>query len=164
MESRFTDWVQTTKAIASDYLGRGYAVSLFGQSMGGSTVIVAVAQLPELASVVAWVPDASVDEFVWPQEDYVEEAGQRVSPLFWQEAHTADIAAQYKKLEMPAYIVQCSADEYVSAENRRVFTENAKPQHVVELYEGYPHSSWTYEQANEIIEKSVDFLSHAFIH
>ncbi len=158
MESRFNDWIATTQAIANDYLEQGYGVSLFGQSMGGSTVVTVAAQVPELSSVVAWVPDASVDKFAWPKEEYIEEAGQRVSPAFWQEAHDANIAGLYQKLEIPMYIVQCSADEYVSAENRQVFIDYAKPQHVLDLFEGYPHSNWTYDQASEIIQKSVDFL------
>lgn len=158
MGSRFNDWVATAEAIARDYLAQGYRVSLFGQSMGGTTVITVAARIPELVSVVAWVPDASVDKFVWPKEEYIEEAGQRVSPAFWQEAHDANITGLYQKLEMPMYIVQCSADEYVSAENRQVFMDYAKPRHVLDLFEGYPHSNWTYDQASEIIQKSVDFL------
>lgn len=160
MESRFDDWVATAEVIARDYLEQGYRVSLFGQSMGGSTVVAAAARIPELISVVAWVPDASVDEFIWPEEGYIEEAGQRVSPAFWQEAHSANIANLYRQIEVPMYIVQCTADEYVSEQNRRVFVEGAKPQHIVDIFDGYSHSSWTYDQASEIIEKSIDFLEH----
>lgn len=162
MESRFNDWVATTQAIARSYLEQGYRVSLFGQSMGGSTVVAVAAQVPDLTAVVAWVPDASVDEFVWPEEEFIEEAGQRVSPVFWQEAHSANIASQYRQIEVPMYIVQCTADEYVSEQNRRVFAEETKPQHIVDTYEGYSHSNWTYDQASEIIKKSVDFLERAF--
>ncbi|HMR72784.1 MAG TPA: alpha/beta hydrolase [Candidatus Saccharibacteria bacterium] len=162
LESRFNDWVATTQAIARNYLEQGYKVSLFGQSMGGSTVVAVTAQIPELTAVVAWVPDASIDEFVWPEEGFIEEAGQRVSPVFWQEAHSANIANQYRQIEVPMYIVQCTADEYVSEQNRQVFVKGAKPQHIVDTYEGYSHSSWTYDQASEIIKKSVDFLDHTF--
>lgn len=162
MESRFNDWVATTQAIARSYLEQGYRVSLFGQSMGGSTVVAVAAQVPELTAVVAWVPDASVDEFVWPEEEFIEEAGQRVSPAFWDEAHSANIADRYRQIEVPMYIVQCTADEYVSEQNRRVFTEGTKPQHIVDTYESYSHSSWTYDQASEIIKKSVDFLERTF--
>lgn len=164
MESRFNDWVTTLQVIVRDYITQGYRVSLFGQSMGGSAVIVAAAELPDLVSVVAWVPDASVDEFVWPEQPYVEEAGERVSPLFWSEAHSANIAEKYRSIETPMYIVQCSADEYVSEENRRVFISGAKAQHVIDLFEGYSHSSWSYDQASAIIQKSVDFLEQTFSH
>lgn len=126
--------------------------------MGGSTVVVTAARLPEIRAVVAWVPDASVDVFTMPETGYIEESGQRVSPLFWQQAHDAGIPDAYQTLEMPMYIVQCSMDEYVSERNRQVFSEHTKPQHTVELYEGYSHSSWSYDQATEIIKKSVDFL------
>lgn len=162
-DSRFNDWVAVTRSIAADYLRAGYRVCLLGQSMGGSTVIVAAAQVPELSSVVAWVPDPSIEDFIWPEEKYIEEMGQRVSPEFWQEAHNANIADAYRHLQMPLYIVQCSADEYVSEENRRVFTDNAKSNCLVELYEGYPHSSWTYDQASEIIQKSIDFIVRSFV-
>jgi esterase/lipase len=162
MESSFNDWVATTEAIANNYLEQGYKVSMLGQSMGGSTVVVAAARIPQLNSVVAWVPDASIDEFVWPKEGYFEEAGQRVSPAFWQEAHSIGIAESYRQIEVPMYIVQCTADEYVSEQNRQVFVQGVKPQFTLDIYEGYPHSSWAYDQASEIIQKSVEFLEHSF--
>src|SRR5664279_2866470 len=62
VDSRFDDWVKTIEEIVNDYLSNGYKVSLLGQSMGGSAVLVAASHLGDkLESVVAWVPDPSVD-------------------------------------------------------------------------------------------------------
>jgi hypothetical protein len=55
--------------------------------MGGAAVLVAASHLgSKLNSVVAWVPDPSVDTLKINGE-YSEEGGQRVSWDFWKQAH-----------------------------------------------------------------------------
>lgn len=164
INSSFTDWVTTTKFIAQDYLGKGYRVALFGQSMGGSTVIMVASELPELLSMIAWVPDASADEFIAPKSGVIEESGQIVQASFWQEAHNAKVGESLIRVKAPSYIVQCSADEYVNEMNRAILIRNAQPNHTVDGFEGYSHSSWTFEQSEDIIDKSVDFLVRSFKH
>src|SRR4051794_432200 len=62
LKTSFEDWVTTTKTLAERYVDEGYQVGLLGQSMGGSAVIVAAATLGRrVSSVVAWVPDPSID-------------------------------------------------------------------------------------------------------
>jgi hypothetical protein len=161
-DSSFNDWAATAQTIAESYQGRGYEVALFGQSMGGSTVIVAGAALDNLAAVVAWVPDASVDAFQAPESGVIEEGGQIVQAAFWQEAHDAHIGDQLSRVKTPAYIVQCTADEYVDQANREKILENAAPNHKIETFEGYTHSSWTYKQAEDIIDKSVAYIVKSF--
>lgn len=158
MDSSFNDWVATTKAIAQKYLDAGYQVCLLGQSMGGSTVIVAGEDLSGLRAVVAWTPAAMVHSFVAPPEGFFEESGQRVRARFWKEAHNARIADKLSGLKVPTYIVQCSDDEYVLPKDRQAINSQKQPQHVVEMYEGYKHSLWTFEAADKIINKSVDFI------
>jgi len=158
MDSSFNDWVETTKVIAKDYAAKGYKIFLFGQSMGGSTVIAAGSALPELMGIVSWVPDASADDFEPFPGGFMEESGQRVQSRFWEEAHNADIADKLTKVKAPAYIVQCSEDEFVSKENHEAIKANAQPQHTVEMFEGRRHSSWSYDDATTIIGKSVDFI------
>jgi len=161
-DSSFADWVATTKVIAQDYLDIGYRVALLGQSMGGSTVIVAASELSALTSMVAWVPDASVDEFQTPESGVIEESGEIVTASYWQEAHDVNVGERLLRIEAPSYIVQCTADEYVNQMNRDVLTRNAQPQHMVDKFDGYTHSSWTYRQSEDIIAKSVDFLVRSF--
>lgn len=158
MDSSFDDWVATTKAIVTEYLSKGYRVALFGQSMGAATAIAVGADIPQLAAVVAWVPDPNVEPFVIPKEDYFEEAGQRVQANYWEEACDAKVASKLKNLKAPAYIVQCSNDEYVSAENHKAIEANAQPQHLVEMFEELRHSSWSYNDTIRIINKSIDYL------
>ena len=160
--SSFNDWVATAKTIAQDYLNKDYRVALFGQSMGGSTVIVAASDLSKLTSMVAWVPDASVDEFQAPESGVIEESGQIVQASYWQEAHDARVGERLPQVKAPSYIVQCTADEYVDQRNRDVLMKNARPHHKIDNFEGYKHSSWTYEQSEDIINKSVDFLTKSF--
>ncbi len=161
-DSCFDDWVATTKAIAQTYLTEGYRVALFGQSMGASTVITAGAELPDLQAVVAWVPDPSIGPLTWPQEGYMEESGQRVQASFWQEAHDAAIANKLARLQAPAYIVQCTNDEYVDALNRSAIEQNTQPHHQVVSLEGYAHSNWSFEQASKVIDDSVKSLLASF--
>jgi len=160
--SSFNNWLATTKVIAQNYLEQGYKVALFGQSMGGATVIAVGSELPGLASLVAWVPDPNVEPFERPKKGFIEEGGQRVQALYWQEAHDAKVADKLAKLKAPSFIIQCTADEYVDEANRKVISDNAQSNHKVVNYEGYSHSSWSYDQAEEIINKSVGFIVSSF--
>jgi alpha-beta hydrolase superfamily lysophospholipase len=159
VDSRFDDWVATTTSIAREYLGRGFKVALFGQSMGASAVIVAGAQTPAISAVVAWVPDPSIDEFVPPANGIIEEGGQVVHADFWQQAHDADISAQLATLAAPAYIVQCTGDAFVDANNRDAIATHAQTHHTVATYEGMSHSAWTHAEFVEIVGNSVEFLA-----
>lgn len=162
LDSSFNDWVKTAKSIAIDYLEQGYNVALFGQSMGGSTVLVVGSELPNLTAIVAWVPDANIERFTPPESGVIEEAGQIVRAQFWQEAHDAGVAEKFQVIKAPTYIVQCTADEYVDKQNRDALSNGAKAHQKVEIFEGYGHSSWSYEQSEEIINKSVNFLTSLF--
>lgn len=158
LNSSFIDWVATTKAIVEDYLSQGFQVVLFGQSMGAATVLGVGAEVAELAAIVAWVPDPNIEKFKPPANGLIEEGGQLVKARYWQEAYDAKIADKLVKVQAPAYIVQCSDDEYVSAENHRTIIDNTQPQHRVVMFKGYKHSAWTYDEATEIIDKSVNFI------
>lgn len=160
--SSFNDWLVTTKAIAKDYLNKGYRVALFGQSMGGATVISVGSELPEITAVVAWVPDPNVEDFNYPESGYIEEGGQRVQAAYWQEARDAKVADKLLGLKAPAFIVQCTDDEYVDDTNRKAILNNAQFNHKVVSFENYKHSNWTYNQAEDIIAKSTDFVIESF--
>lgn len=162
LNSSFNDWCATTRVIAKDYLDKGYNVVLFGQSMGGATVIAVGSELPEITAVVALVPDPNIENFVYPESGYIEEGGQRVQASYWQEAHDAKVADKLATLKAPALIVQCTDDEYVDEVNRKAIMDNAQPQHKVVNLENYKHSSWTYDQAEDIIAQSTDFIVKAF--
>lgn len=162
LNSSFNDWMETTKSIAKSYLQKGFHVALFGQSMGGATVLGVGSELADLTAIVAWVPDPNVEKFNQPQERYIEEGGQRVQTLYWKEAHDANIASKLRNIKTPVYIVQCTNDEYVDKQNRDALSENATSYHEIEDFEGYNHSSWSYDQAEEIINKSVEFLARSF--
>ena len=160
MESRFDDWVQTTVEICKSYIDNGYDVALFGQSMGASTVIVAASQLPGLAVVVCWVPDPSIEVYTMPKEGYFEEDGERVSAIYWQQAHAANIAHKLQVVKAPMLIIQCTNDMYVSEDNRLAIEQNSQKNHLIQTHEGYTHSSWTYSQAQSIINDSINFISN----
>lgn len=160
--SSFDDWLTTTKAIANKYLDDGYEVALFGQSMGGATAIYVGSELPNIVAVVAWVPDPNIEDFNPPKDGYMEEGGQRVQSAYWQEAHDAKVAERLSNLKAPALIIQCSDDEYVDDVNHAAIQANAQQNHTVLNYEGYKHSSWTYDQAETIIAQSVEFLVTSF--
>ncbi len=161
-DSSFVDWVATAKNITQRYMSMGYEVALFGQSMGGSTVLALGSEMPDLTAIVAWVPDASADDFHLPESGVIEESGQIVQATYWQEAHDMNIGDRLVDIQAPTYIVQCTADEYVDEKNRNKIIKNAQPHHVIANMEGYTHSSWTYEQSKDIISKSVDFLINHF--
>ncbi|MBI5220515.1 MAG: alpha/beta fold hydrolase [Candidatus Liptonbacteria bacterium] len=162
-DSSFKDWVATTREIVRHYLKQRYKVSLLGQSMGGSAVITVASEITDLSSIVAWAPDLNIEEFIPPKNGVVEENGQIVQARFWQEAHDAKIAEKLPLVKTRAYIVQCASDEYVDKRNRDAISKNAQPHHRVEIFENYSHSGWTFEQSEEVISKSVDFLAECFL-
>jgi dienelactone hydrolase len=140
------------------YIKQGRKVILFGQSMGASTVIAVGAELSDVTAVVAWVPDANVDYMDIPESGYFEEDGQLVQMEFWTESQDAKIGDKLKTMKAPAYIVQCSKDEYVSTDNHMAIIDNVQTNHKLEMFQDYSHSSWSYEQATDIIDKSVQFV------
>lgn len=50
-------------------------------------------------------------------------------------------------------------DEYVSEENRQAVIDAGKPTDEIDIFDGYPHSAWTFQQAEDIICCSVAFLA-----
>lgn len=162
VDSGFNDWVETARLIAQKYLSEGYKVMLFGQSMGGATVIAAAADLPDLAGLVAWVPDPSVDKFTPPPNGIIEEEGQIIKSSYWQEAHDAGIALKLNKIDTPCYIVQASDDRYVSHENHTAIVSNAQENHAVDMHDGYSHSSWSYAQIKVVMPKTIGFVVQTF--
>lgn len=162
LDSSFNDWIATTKSIVSHYLKKGYRVALLGQSMGGAMVLAVGSEIQDLSSIVAWVPDPNIELFEPPASGFLEEGGQRVGGIYWQEAYDARVAEKLPRVQAPTYIVQCSNDEYVSSGNHQAILENAQPHHKVEMLSGYTHSSWTYDQAQEVVEKSVNFITSNF--
>lgn len=162
LDSSFSDWISTTKTIARNYLDQGYKVSLFGQSMGGSAVIAASAAISELTATVAWVPDPNIDMFTGGADGFVEEGGQLVQNSFWQEAHDAKVSDLLRTINIPMYIVQCTADEFVDLANRKAIQEFAQPNHQVDIFDGFRHSQWSFEQSEKVTDRSVDFLLNKF--
>lgn len=158
IDSSFKNWVDTTKAIVEKYTSLGYEVGLFGQSMGGATVIDVASQISDIRAVVAWVPDPNVDEGDRHQDEILEEGGQLIRGSYWLEARDEKIAEKLALVQAPMYIVQCSDDEYVSAINHQAIEQNAQAKHEVVMMNGLKHSSWTNIQFSEVIEKSVSFL------
>lgn len=162
IDSSFDDWLATTRALAQEYIKKSYRVVLFGQSMGGATVLTVAADFPELAGVVAWVPDPSVDAFLPPAGGLIEEAGQIVRAQYWQEAHDAGVASKLAEVKAPCYIVQASRDEYVSKENHAAIVSHAQTNHIVDMFKDYTHSSWSHVQAQIVVERSVNFIRLCF--
>ncbi len=160
--SSFIDWVQTTESIVHHFLGQEYQVALFGQSMGAATVICVGSDVPGLTSFVAWVPDASIDPYQPSGTGFAEEDGQRVQDSFWTEAHAMNIPEKLKRCTMPAYIIQCGQDEYVNSKNRKAICDNTQHNHTIDYFENYKHSKWTYDEAQEVIERSITFLIKNF--
>lgn len=157
-DSSFTEWVTTTTTLAERYLADGYRVALLGQSMGAAAVLAAAARLgTRLCSVVAWVPDPSIDAPV-EEGNYAEEGGQRVGWRFWREAHSADIPRRFLEITAPTLVFFATEDEYVSADNRQALIDSRQPHQRIEILDGHTHSSWTYDQSEHVIVRSRDFL------
>jgi uncharacterized protein len=158
LDSSFDDWVATMKELADLRLAAGYQVALLGQSMGGSAVLVAAADLgKQISSVVAWVPDPSINP---PSEagSFHKEGGERVDWRFWREAHDANIVDRFRAIPGPALVFFAENDDYVSIESRDALSAVPRPHQRIVLLRGHSHSGWTFAQADRVIAESVDFL------
>jgi len=162
VDSSFDDWVRTTVALARGFLRDGYQVALLGQSMGGTAALVAAAELgSDLASVVAWMPDPSVDPPA-PEGEFMEEGGQRVRWDYWREAHAANAPTRFREILAPTLVFFATDDAYVSPDNREALIRGHRPHQRIELLEGHAHSAWTYDQAERIIRQTGAFLQSHF--
>lgn len=161
-DSSFNDWSATTKRLAQRYIQDGYQVSLLGQSMGGAAVLVAAADLgSSLSSVIAWVPDPSIDA-LQPDGPFNEEGGQRVHWGYWQEAQDARIVQRFREISVPTLVFLATDDEFVSPENQQALLRACQPHQYIQILLDWTHSSWTYDQATQVIEQSAAFLVSHF--
>lgn len=162
VESSFDDWIATTKALVQRQRDEGYQVALIGQSMGGATVLAVAGDLGgDVVSIVAWVPDPSVNA---PSisGDVDEEGGQRVRSRYWHEAHAADIVGRFTRITAPTLVHFATNDEYVSEENVQAIISGRSDHHRIEILSDWTHSGWSYDQATQVIEESTDFLQSHF--
>lgn len=112
--------------------------------------------------------DDWVETIVALSREYLER-GQRIA-LFGQSMGAsavicaaatlpADVVQHLTRVSAPSYLVFGTDDEYVSTENREALVAAAGPNVAIDVFSGYPHSAWTTEQAEGIIQRSVRFLT-----
>ena len=125
-------------------------------------MLAAGAEIPEVRSIAARVPDASVDVPTGAPGEYMEEGGQWLEWRYRHEAHEADTAIGLPRIAAPTYIVFGTSDELVSEENQQALIVNAQPQHQVDRLDAYSHSTWTSDQAKPVLDRSLDFTTRHF--
>lgn len=158
VDSSFDDWVATTRVLAERRLGRGAQIALLGQSMGGAAALVVAAELGDrLSSVVAWVPDPSIDEAPAVGE-HDEEGGQRVGWRFWHEANRADVARRFREIQAPTLVFFATDDDYVSPANQQALIEARRPHQRIVILDKHTHSGWSYDQAEQVVDQSTEHL------
>jgi alpha-beta hydrolase superfamily lysophospholipase len=158
INSSFDDWHETANAITEHFLAQNRRVALLGQSMGANAAIVAASRQPSLAGLVAWVPQPGLNKPQAPGSEVLELDGQLVRGSYYHEVHAAKIAEKLATIQAPGLIVQCTADEYIDAKGRDAIRGSAPGHHTVMTCEGYLHSAWTVAQADEVCNRSLEFL------
>lgn len=161
-DASFSNWVGTTTFLVNKYLKLGYQVSLLGQSMGGSCVIVAGSKMGnKLSSVVAWTPGVIADK---PniKGEYMYEHGQRVKWKFWTEAYKSNISECFKKLKVNTYVIFASKDEYVPLKDQEIVIKSAKSNQKIDILKGEVHSKWNFETSEKVINNTAKFLISNF--
>jgi len=160
--STFSNWVNTTTALANKYLKRGYQVSLFGQSMGGACVIVVGSKLgSRISSLVAWSPGIIKDKPIIKGK-YMYEKGQRMKWDYWIEAYQANVVKSFSKLKTKTLLFIATKDEYVPPSDQKAIIKATKSHQTIETLEGEVHSQWSYEVAEKVIAKTANFLVSNF--
>jgi pimeloyl-ACP methyl ester carboxylesterase len=88
----------------------------------------------------------------------MEEGGKRVRWRFWHEAHAADVATALTRIEIPTYVVLAAADAHIASADQQKLLQASAPHGQIEQLSGYPHSGWTSEQAEPVVEATTAFL------
>jgi len=162
MDVSFNEWVNTIVYFTNKYLLQGYEVVLLGQSMGGTSVVVATSK-PELKgkipSILLWVPGANADDFKGKPDQVFEEAGQKYKGRFWEEAKQADFFTCLSEYEGKIHLVYGEIDRFVSQESRNKVTEIVKSKNQpVKILKGQDHSPWEYDICQEVYGEEVGLL------
>jgi len=158
----FNNWVDTTFFLVNKYINLEYKVSLLGQSMGGSCVIVAGSKLGnKLSSIVAWTPGIIADE-PKVQGKYMYESGQRVKWKFWEEAYKANISECFTKLKVNTYTIFATKDEHVPLKDQEKIIKTAKSHQKIDILKDEVHSKWAYGVSEKVLSDTTSFLSSNF--
>jgi len=161
VDSSFNEWVDTTTYFAKKYLGLGYRVALFGQSMGATTTMIAAAKnelKDKVPCILLWVPDPK-SSFTTEGKEIGEEGGQKYSETFWQEARDANFFQCLKDYQGGIHLVYGESDKYINEElrNRVIAEVKAKNQPLMVL-SGQDHSPWEYDIAQNVYKEELEFL------
>ncbi|RJR29233.1 hypothetical protein C4564_02745 [Candidatus Microgenomates bacterium] len=165
VDSSFNEWVDTTTYFANKYLGKGYQVSLLGQSMGASTTVVASAR-PEVKGkikcLLLWVPDPKTT-FDKPANAIYEEGGQKYKGTFWQEAKDSDFFRCLNQFDGAIHLVYGGSDKYISEELRNEVIKAVKDKNQgVMILSGQDHSPWEYSIAQKVYDEELKILKESF--
>lgn len=157
-DRRFDDWVALTIEFIHRLQGSGHAVSVVGNSMGGSAALVAAAHEPALDACVAWVPGLDPPPHRRAHEEDFVERGETMAWAFWEQYERADTLRALSKIAFPTLVLLATNDDQSSAETRAAARELAAHPVRVELLEGFRHAAWSADQVASVIRRTVDFL------
>jgi len=162
-DSSFVTWTRTIEHVVRARESEGGRLALLGQSMGGTASMAASAALSGcLAALALWSPGPMLDPRPPVDADaWAEESGQRVRGAFWREADAVDFLGCFARLDVPAYVVFGTADDFITLAEMRRVEAAAKPGDRVRVIEGLAHSAWPYERRTEIIAETAAFLDRA---
>lgn len=92
-------------------------------------------------------------------DGYGEEGRQRVGNAFRQQAHDVDVPARFRKVLAPCSLVCGTDGAFVRPENRHALIDVVKHSDRVDVSDGWPHSAWTADQVDSVIERSITLLA-----
>lgn len=161
IDSSFKEWVNTTVYLAKKYLGLGYEVNLFGQSMGATATVIAANDVKiknKIPCLLLWVPDAKTTIRVNPKKVY-EEGGQKYKGSFWQEAKDANFFQCLDSYQGKIHLVFGEVDRYVEREliDKTIQIVKAKHQETM-ILKGQDHSPWEFDLVQEVYQQEISKL------
>jgi esterase/lipase len=161
LSSSFDEWVDTIEYFAKKYIGEGFQVSLFGQSMGATASVVASAKNElegNIKCILLWVPDPKSNVNVEADKIY-EEDGQIYKGSFWIEASASDFFDCLKKFNGGIHLVYGEEDRYISKDLRTKVIDvvKEKGQSFI-ILKGQDHSPWDFKVAQKIYDHQLSTL------
>jgi len=167
MSSSFNEWVSTIIYFAKKYLSQGYAVSLFGQSMGATATMIATSNKEinnKIHCILLWVPDP--EENCATRRNVIhEENGQKYRGSFFVEAKNANFFNCLNKYPGKIHLVYGEKDKYVSEELRVKVSNEVKVKNhdnQIMILKNQDHSSWKFDIAQEVYKNELNFLNKFF--
>lgn len=160
LSASYNQWIDNLVFLTQKYLDQGYKIALLGQSMGGSTTVVATSRKElkdKIPCILLWVPGVNDLEFEVDPNKIYEEAGQKYYGRFWTESKNSNFFKCLDEFKGGVHLVYGEKDKFISQNlrNKVIDLVKSKGEEYMVL-KGQDHSPWEHDIAQEVYRQEFD--------